>query len=551
MEDSNQTEKSVRSEESLLTKILRLPIRSIARTLAKVNAPIKLAQFVSALLMLISAYMVGTADISLVYAAGIFFLGYLINLVCEQLIILVYYNYVTYKLTTNVIRYLGFAAFFNACGILAFIDSGSSFYIFAVTFTILLWGYLTLLLSRYATVDNDQLTNLFDSGDINRVRNESSRYWERALFTIHSVVKIEYVPFIVLLFAALELPGIIYWSSSLLLVGAVIIILRLLSHQDSEESNRLRRSTISFLFYLVGATLLIYLILRLPLNDVVEAMNVVGPEVGLLILFPAVWVIPNSMTLRVLLDDRISFRDALYTQITGDGFNSITPFLGLGGEPYKAKHLSRFVSLQDSSRAIIQSRLIHALSGVMFTATILSVCLLIVDFSELPGLKAGLAVVVIIMIAIASLLLWVTTSKTPSRITGFVLTKFKLIDEFRHDHLSWSKLLVALGYRLAGRFGKFFEVYLIFFVLDIFPKFADAVLVEGMLMASISIFFFVPQGLGVNEAGIVTALTVAGYSAATGVVFGLIRRARMVIYAVIGLIVYMLGTMLNMGKTHV
>jgi uncharacterized membrane protein YbhN (UPF0104 family) len=101
---------------------------------------------------------------------------------------------------------------------------------------------------------------------------------------------------------------------------------------------------------------------------------------------------------------------------------------------------------------------------------------------------------------------------------------------------------------LIGRFGRFLELYLIFLVLEIVPSFADVVIVQGMVMASVSIFFFVPQGLGVNEAGIVTALDIAGYSAATGVVFGLIRRARMIVYTLMGLIVYVIGTALYARK---
>ncbi len=60
-------------------------------------------------------------------------------------------------------------------------------------------------------------------------------------------------------------------------------------------------------------------------------------------------------------------------------------------------------------------------------------------------------------------------------------------------------------------------------------------------MVSVSIFFFIPNGLGVNEVGIATALSITGYSAALGVVFGLIRRARMLIYALIGLGFYIFG----------
>ncbi len=67
-------------------------------------------------------------------------------------------------------------------------------------------------------------------------------------------------------------------------------------------------------------------------------------------------------------------------------------------------------------------------------------------------------------------------------------------------------------------------------------------------MVSVSLFFFIPQGLGVNEAGIVTAFSIVGYASAAGIAYGLIRRARMIIYSLVGLVVYLLGTLTRFGS---
>jgi hypothetical protein len=256
------------------------------------------------------------------------------------------------------------------------------------------------------------------------------------------------------------------------------------------------------------------------------------------------------MALCVLLDNKVLFRDAMYTQLSGDAFNIITPLLGMGGEPYKARHLANFVPLEDSSRAIVQSRLIHALSGVVFTAIILTLTIITVDLSGYPGFALGLTVATVIMVVTSGLLLWVTMSRVPSRFTGLVLSKLKIVEEFRHDQLSWPKFWATMALKMIGRGGTYMELYFIFLVLDIAPKFADVVLVEAMIMVSVSLFFFVPQGLGVNEAGIVTAFNIAGYAAASGVVYGLIRRARMVVYALLGLFIYLLGKFSGYGKTR-
>lgn len=307
-----------------------------------------------------------------------------------------------------------------------------------------------------------------------------------------------------------------------------------------QQSNRSQRAATIF-FYVIGILIIIALVARLPFSDLLEVINKIGSEAWWLVIFPIVWVVPYSMTLRVLLDNRISIYQALYTQISGDAFNSITPLVGMGGEPYKAKHLSRYVSINDSSQAIVQSRLLHALSGVIYTGMVTSACLYIFSFDSIPGLRFGLWCVVISMFIATILLIWLTMSRAPTKFSAFILSKFKLIEEVTHERLSWHKLLKGTFFRLSGRCGKFLELYLIFFILDIAPRFSDTVLVEGMIMASVSIFFFIPNGLGVNEAGIATALSITGYSAALGVVFGLIRRARMVIYALIGLVFYLSG----------
>jgi hypothetical protein len=306
------------------------------------------------------------------------------------------------------------------------------------------------------------------------------------------------------------------------------------------SSNQSRHAATIF-FYIIGILIIVVLIARLPLSDLLEVVRTIGYEALWLVVFPMIWIVPYSMTLRVLLDNRISFSQALYTQVSGDAFNSITPLVGMGGEPYKAKYLSRFVSINDSSRAIVQSRLLHALSGVIYTGMISSACLYFFSLNSMPGLRFGLWCLLISMIIATILLVWLTMSQVPSNFSGFILSKFRIIEEVTHENLSWNKLIMGTFYRLSGRCGKFLELYLIFIILDITPNLTDAVLVEGLIMASVSIFFFIPNGLGVNEAGIVTALNIIGYSTALGVVFGLVRRARMIVYALIGVAIYILG----------
>ncbi len=447
-----------------------------------------------------------------------------------------------HKLFTLTSRYLSFGIFYSACAISVYRGSGNSIFLLAAVFSFFIWAYLVTFIIRYATIRPELFSDLLGRSNLTIIQDKSVYIWERRFFKIAHTLREGIWSIFLLACGIMEFAGLLYWSSILLLVVYYITIIRLLKYLYPEDSGGVSRSEKFFLFYILGALVLLYLVVRLPFRDVIEVFNVVGPEVLFLILFPAFWAIPYAMTLKILLDNRISFLDALYTQVSGDGFNSVTPLLGMGGEPYKAKHLSKFVSLQDSSRAIIQSRLVHALSGVLLTGLVLLICSIVVDFTNLPGMKIGVIVVMTIMFVVSALLLWVTMSRAPSHLTRFLLTKFRLIEEYSHVSLPWGKMITATAYRLIGRCSKFIELYLIFIVLDINPSFADMVLVQAMILTSVSLFFFIPQGLGVNEAGILAAFELAGYTAATGIVFGLIRRSRMVVYALTGLTVYIVGS---------
>ena len=447
------------------------------------------------------------------------------------------------------VRYMASGIFYAACAVSVYRDNSDTLYLYAAIFSFFIWAYLATFISRYATERPGLFYDLLNRSNLAVIQEHSSFPLERGLFKVLSLFKEDCWAILLLIFGCLQTSDLLVWSSFVLLAVYFLTVIRLLRYTGPEVSGGRRRSEMYFFFYIIGALVLIYLIARLPFNDIVEVFHVVGPEVLLLILFPALWALPYAMTLKVLLDNRISFLNALYTQVSGDGFNSVTPLLNMGGEPYKAKHLSRFVGLSESSRAIIQSRLVHALSGVIMTALVLMICSLVVDFSNLPGLKFAVIAVMTIMFLVSGLLIWITMSKAPSHLTQFLLTRFKLIEEYTHVRLPWGKMIAATAYRILGRCSKFLEVYLIFIVLDINPSFADLVLVQAMILTSVSLFFFIPQGLGVNEAGIVAAFEIAGYSAATGVVFGLIRRSRMVIYAMTGLLIYLAGSYYFMKKS--
>lgn len=447
------------------------------------------------------------------------------------------------------LRYGGYGLFFTALGIQLYLGSTTTLiYPFAVLLFTLLWIYIIFLVGRYPVDSRHAGFGLHRTEALQDLRNRMPSLMTRLLLNLGRLTDPGYFPVVVFCLVIAGLSAAAFWYGLValtLLLWFKLLLLRLLEHEFAVQ---ILRGTVSYLFYIGGASVLLLLVLRMPFADLLEAIRVIGPEDVWIILIPTLWVIPYAMTLQVLLDFRITLREAMYTQMSGDAFNSITPLLGMGGEPYKAGHLSRFVPLEDAGCAIIQSRLIHAVTGVLFTIIVLIITLLTTDLSSWPGAVTGMLTITALLTVALVVLTAVTLSKAPAKATAFILSKLKIPGDYRLPPLGLKKFWLAFVCKMTGRCAKFLELYLIFIVLDMSPGFAEIMLVEALIMISVSLFFFVPQGMGVNETGIVTAFSIIGYPAPAAVVFGLIRRARMIFYTLTGLLVYLLARLRGLTR---
>lgn len=534
---------------TFLGRIFAYPIsRRLARQFARMQVSVDVVQIVAALILLTSAVLLLPFDVNLPLAGGLFLLATLFDHAARDLAVLTFRESYKRSMALTLVRYLGFSAFFAALGVNTYYNAGPRFYVFAGLVSFCAWGYLTILMARFASRDGGELAPLLDATNLAEIRGKSRSWWERALFSLDWLVRAESFPVLVAAFCFLGFTGPLFWLSSAALLGAIVSILRLLSSEQGAVAKAISKSAATFLFYMVGLTILAILVGRMPLGSVQEAVMSLGTGILWTLFLPLTWALPYAGALWILLNRKVAYRDCLYTQVAGDAFNNVIPLMGLGGEPFKAKHLSNFVPVQDASRAIVQSRLVHALSGVLFTAMVLAVTIVVVDLDH--RFAYALGAVTALMLAATGAILWVTMSRMPSRATGFVLTKLKIVSDFRDDRMTWRQLYGTMALKIVGRGFKFFELYVIFWALSMTPKFADVVLVEAMIMASASLFFVVPQGLGVNELGIATAFEMAGLGVTAGLAYGLTRRARVVAYAVIGLVVYLLGTVFKIGKNR-
>jgi len=279
---------------------------------------------------------------------------------------------------------------------------------------------------------------------------------------------------------------------------------------------------------------------------ILKSFELVGTKIFLVFTIAPLWMICNTLCLSTLLKHQIPFHKLLYNQITGDAYNVITPFAGLGGEPYKVRHLTKWVSIDIASEGILRDRLIHSLSGLMYTGIM---TLIVVTFMPLERkLFFAFTGIGLLLTIFSALLAFLILSNVPNKFLGGLLKKLKLLENFRSNPLKRSTFIQALLFKLLGRALNLLEFMMIFFLLGIQPAFLEVVTISAMLALSGTILFIVPQGIGVNEAGISGAFKLVGRSADLGLSVGLIRRARVLFWAFFGVGLHLLVTLIKRKK---
>lgn len=433
------------------------------------------------------------------------------------------------KITANT-RYI---LFFGALGLSAYRATGANIYIFAnVIFGALAFYMITQMLT-FAWQQKGAISNLASTNPDKKEDPENSILVDKVFSFWREFTKQDVTALLAFLLSIIFLYQVVFWMALIgTLVMAISISKKINSAQVNENQPNLFSKIDPVIFYLLGIVILCALIYNMDIETVTTSLRDVGKAVLWVFATAILWIICDTLCIANLLQYRVKFIDLIYNQLTGDAYNKIIPLAGLGGEPYKVKHLTNWLDWQTASRSVVQDRLIHSMSGILFTclATFITIGFgtLGSEYSWLMGITAG------ILTIIGGGMIWITLSTAPARIAGYLLKKLNLEHEFVPEQLPVGRFVVSLFFKMLGRALNLVEIYAIFVILGIQPEFLDLVAVAAFISFSATIFFVVPQGLGVNELGISAALVLLGHPAAFGLTFGLIRRARMIFWALFG-----------------
>jgi hypothetical protein len=401
---------------------------------------------------------------------------------------------------------------------------------------VFLFIFFSTYKARYGFRTQDYSVYLEVPATVEAWSRKNPTIWGRLVIPLRVLIKQDVIAFIVLLLCLANLVSVLFWYGLLGLALISISVVLALEKEKAANGERLS-NPIVFFFFLVGLGILGFLITRMPLAEVIHALHSVGFNVLWVFAVAPLWFLANTMALSSLIHHRVGFFNLLYNQLVGEAMNTIVPLAGIGGEPFKVKHLSRWLPLGEASQAIVLDRLVHAVSGLIYSSVLLFVTIHLVPFPA--SLKLSMMFAGGLFAVLGFVLMVFSLSEVPSQLTNFILKRFSSFEVLRQQKLSKKTFAACLGYKLLGRMINLIEIYLILRFLGIAITPGKMAIVAAFIAASSLLINVIPQGLGVAEAGVTGAFSLIGLAPHMGLTFGLIRRARIIFWALVGIVLFL------------
>src|SRR5438132_3847710 len=321
------------------------------------------------------------------------------------------------------------------------------------------------------------------------------------------------------------------------------------------KSSRAKRSVawLQTIAFLLGAILLVYLIRTVGVEPIVSALSHVGFGFFFVVAANGVRHVLRTIAMRLSVTPehrRFTFLQAFAARLGGESMSFLTFAGPLLGEATKVALLRKRVPLVHGVPALVVDNLLYNLSVVLVIFA--GACLMLFTYSVPPVARD----VLIAIAAFAFLGLIAAAMATRRRVT--LLTK--IIDRLarkgfrpkflrtRRHHIYRVELTVygfykrrraaffsMIGLDLTSHVTSVIEVYVTLRLLGFIPQVTAAYIIESLTKVINFAFGFVPGTIGVYETGNGIILRTLGYTAAIGVALGIVRKASIVFWTIIGL----------------
>lgn len=335
---------------------------------------------------------------------------------------------------------------------------------------------------------------------------------------------------------------------------------------DAAPAGNTRRSFVwlQTLAFLLGLGLLVYVINRVGVQPLFDALLRIGFGFFIIVGLSGLRHVLRTIAMRAAVPAehrRITFRQAFAARLGGEAISFLTFTGPLLGEATKIALLRKRVPLTYGVPALVVDNLLYNLSVVFF---ILSGAVVMLIKYPLPRevnivllIIAAVAASGILIAAIAAkrrvmLLTWIIDRLAQLRLSPKVILKrrqhiyhleSKVYDFYKHHPGAFFAMIAC---NLLAHTASVVEVYLALQMLGFETQVAQAYIIESLTKVINAVFAFVPGTIGVYEGGTEVILQKGlGFTPAAGLALALVRKAAIVSWTSVGLLVLTWRTLPN------
>ena len=339
-----------------------------------------------------------------------------------------------------------------------------------------------------------------------------------------------------------------------------------LAEEPSPASKTSRRSFawLQTFAFLVGLALLVYVINRVGLQPLFDALLRIGFGFFAILGLSGLRHVLRTIAMRAAVPPehrRISFRNAFAARLGGEAISFLTFTGPLLGEATKVALLRKRVPLTYGVPALVVDNLLYNLSVVFFVLSgacvmlliyplptpVYAVLLFIASVAALGIIAAGWAAKRRVM-----LLTWAIDRLGELRLSPKVILKrrqhvyhleSKVYDFYKHHPGAFFGMIAC---DLLSHATSVIEVFVALRFLGFHPLVSQAYIIESLTKVINFAFAFVPGTIGVYEGGTEVILQKGlGFTPAAGLALALVRKAAIVVWTSIGLLVLTSRTLPN------
>jgi putative ABC transport system permease protein len=339
-----------------------------------------------------------------------------------------------------------------------------------------------------------------------------------------------------------------------------------LSEEPETITSNSRRSLVwlQALAFLLGLGLLIYVINRVGVQPLFDALGRIGFGFFVILGLSGLRHFLRTIAMRAAVPAehrRITFRQAFAARLGGEAISFLTFTGPLLGEATKVALLRKRVPLTYGVPALVVDNLLYNLSVVFFVLS--GACVMLAKYPLPPPVYLVLLIIAavaasgILVAAIAAkrrvmLMTWIIDRLAQLRLSPKVILKrrhhiyhleSKVYDFYKHHP---APFFVMIACNLLAHVASVVEVYLALKMLGFQPQVAQAYIIESLTKVINVVFAFVPGTIGVYEGGTEIILQKGlGFTPAAGLALALVRKAAIVCWTTIGLLVLTWRTLPN------